>query len=103
MDDEAVALMDEAGFRRHSERGGIGAPRTVLTAAQIGRVGARLSTGLRVVGRRGYRPTRERLSVCLCIGMLGMNVRSRDRCIPMIKNLMSDRIWAASAGWPRAA
>jgi hypothetical protein len=31
------------------------------------RVGARLSTGLRVLGRRGYGPTRERLSAYLCI------------------------------------
>jgi putative transposase len=34
------------------------------------RVGARLSTGLRLLGRRGYGPTRQRLSVNLCIGTL---------------------------------
>ena len=32
------------------------------------RVGARLSSGLRVVSRRGYGPTPERLSVCSCLG-----------------------------------
>jgi hypothetical protein len=28
-----------------------------------------------VIGRRGYGPTREQLSACLCIGTLGVNVR----------------------------
>jgi len=39
------------------------------------RNGARLSSGLRVVSRRGYGPTHERLSVCSCLGALGVNVR----------------------------
>jgi len=39
------------------------------------RLGARLSTGLRVVWRNRYSPTRERLSVCLFIGALGVNFR----------------------------
>ena len=34
-----------------------------------------ISRGLRVVGRRDYGSTRERLSVCLCIGTLGVDVR----------------------------
>jgi hypothetical protein len=45
------------------------------TAAPERRLRARLSTCLRVVGRRGYGPTRERLSVCLCIDALGVNAR----------------------------
>jgi hypothetical protein len=39
------------------------------------RVGARLSTGLRVVWRPSYGSTREQLSVCLFIGALGVNFR----------------------------
>jgi len=39
------------------------------------RVGARLSIRFRVLGWHGYGPTRERLSVCLCISTLGVNVR----------------------------
>jgi hypothetical protein len=36
----------------------------------IRRISARLSTELRVLGRRDYGPTRDRLSVFLCIGTL---------------------------------
>jgi hypothetical protein len=43
------------------------APRTAGRRAFIYR--------LRVLGRRGYGPTRERLSVCLCIGTLWVNNR----------------------------
>ena len=39
------------------------------------RVGARLSTGLRVVGRPGYCQRGWGRSVCLCSGALGVNVR----------------------------
>jgi hypothetical protein len=39
------------------------------------RVGARLSAGLHVVWRNRYGPARERLSVCLFIGALGVNFR----------------------------
>jgi MFS family permease len=80
--------------RRHPARGGraprCGGYRAVgagpgpdcVWGPALGDVGESLSvlaiiTGLRVISRRGYGPTSQRLSVCSCIGTLAMNARIR--------------------------
>ena len=46
-----------------------------------------------MIGRRGYGPTREQLSVCLCIGTLGVNVRiCRPGALAMIE-IVEDWAW----------